>query len=322
MQRWARLSLISLSLFSCAWAAPSFTPPALPKPTQKQLDVDLDRDGWLIDLSRISINFSSTSIRNQDDYTEFANSRISGDSQLIMQFYAYMLADYYTKRFVFFNSLLTEYGETMVFFSPNERVRNKTLDRILFSTGYTQRLWHLDKIDGGELGPYIQLSLQGEFTPSPNLSYRKKYFRYAVGMRLFDGHYIENLKLNVFGEEDFSDVRAPIESMGVETGLSMNKELREGVDLNALLNYRHYILNNYPDMRNPEHELEVNVRLDTMLWGNFSVSPFVSFYLLKGRYIDKPASNLFIGVSLGYGKVLKDNKVPEKPPESSPINTN
>lgn len=312
MRRWLVCSIIVFLLILCTHALAAPTPPKI---NQKQLDIDLNREGWLIDISRLSINFSSTKIANQDAYEEFANSRLSGDSQLIMQFYGYMLADYYTKRFVFFNSLLAEYGETMVSPMPKQRVRNKTLDRILFSTGYTQRIWRLEKLDGGEIGPYIQLSLQSEFTPSPNLTYRKKYFRYALGVRLFDGRYIENLKLNVFGEEDFSDVRAPIESMGMETGLSINKELREGVGLISLLNYRYYILNNYPTLRNPEHELEFNVRLDTMLWGNFSVSPFVSFYLLKGRYIDKPATNLFIGISLGFGKVLKDNKIPESTAE-------
>lgn len=312
MRRWLVCSIIVFLLILCTHALAA---PAPPKINQKQLDIDLNREGWLIDISRLSINFSSTKIANQDAYEKFANSRLSGDSQLIMQFYGYMLADYYTKRFVFFNSLLAEYGETMVSPMPKQRVRNKTLDRILFSTGYTQRIWHLEKVDGSEIGPYIQLSLQSEFTPSPNLTYRKKYFRYALGVRLFDGRYIENLKLNVFGEEDFSDVRAPIESMGMETGLSINKELREGVGLISLLNYRYYILNNYPTLRNPEHELEFNVRLDTMLWGNFSVSPFVSFYLLKGRYIDKPATNLFIGISLGFGKVLKDNKIPESTAE-------
>lgn len=282
-------------------------------PIGKKLDIDIEREGWLIDLSRASINFSSTKITNQDDYAQFANSRLSGDSQLIMQFYGYMLADYYSKRFVFFNSLLAEYGETMVFLSPQKHLRNKTLDRILFSTGYTQRIWKLERIGGGEIGPYAQLSLQSEFTPSLNLPYRKKFFRFAAGVRLFDGKYVENLKLNLFGEEDFSDIHNLIESMGVETGLALKRTLREGVQFSSLLNYRHYIINNYPDLRNPEHELECNLRLDTTLWSSFSISPFISFYLLKGRYINKPASNLFIGVSLGYGKILKDNKI--KPQE-------
>lgn len=285
-------------------------------PANKKLDIDIEREGWLVDLTRVSVNFSSTKITNQDPYAQFANSRLSGDSQLIMQFYGYVLADYYSKRFVFFNSLLAEYGETMVFLSPKKRLRNKTLDRILFSTGYTQRIWKLDKIGGGEIGPYAQLSLQGEFTPSPNLPYRKKFFRFAAGVRLFDGKYVENLKLNLFGEEDFSDVHNLIESMGVETGLSLKRMLREGVQFSSLLNYRYYIINNYPNLRNPEHELECNIRLDTTLWNSFTISPFISFYLLKGRYINKPASNLFIGVSLSYGKVLKNNKIKE--PQATP----
>ncbi|OBV28826.1 hypothetical protein BKN38_09455 [Helicobacter sp. CLO-3] len=287
--------------------------------TTKTIDIDRERQGWRAELARTSLNFSSTQINNQEDYTAFANSRISGDSQLILQLYGNMLLDYYAKRFVFFNSLLAEYGETMVFINPRSRLRNKTLDRILFSTGYTQRIWRLEQIGGGEIGPFLQLSLQSEFTPSPDMPYRKKYFRFAAGVRLFDGKYIQNLKLNLFGEEDFSDIRHPIESMGAETGITLKRNIREGVDFSTMLNYRHYLVNNYPHERNPQLELELSVRLDTALWKNLTISPFVNLYLLKGRYIENVGSNVFIGVSLGYGKVFKDNKgaIPPAPPIST-----
>lgn len=286
--------------------------------TTKTIDIDRERQGWRAELARTSLNFSSTQINNQEDYTAFANSRISGDSQLILQLYGNMLLDYYSKRFVFFNSLLAEYGETMVFITPRSRLRNKTLDRILFSTGYTQRIWRLEKIGGGEIGPFLQLSLQSEFTPSLDMPYRKKYFRFAAGVRLFDGKYIQNLKLNLFGEEDFSDIRHPIESMGAETGITLKRNIREGVDFSTMLNYRHYLVNNYPHERNPQLELELSVRLDTALWKNLTISPFVNLYLLKGRYIENVGSNVFIGVSLGYGKVFKDNKITTLPPPPIP----
>lgn len=313
----ARLCTLALG---CALSVNAAT--TKPSQASKNLDIDSRRLGWLIDISRISINFSSTTIRNQEDYEQFANSRLSGDSQLIMQGFGYMLADYYAQRFVFFNSLLAEYGETMVVLAPRIHLRNKTLDRILLSTGYTQRVWNLGGLGGGEVGPYAQLSLQSEFTPSLELPYRKKIFRFAVGARLFDGSYIENLKLNLFGEEDFSDSQNPIESMGLESGLSLKHTLREGVQFRSMINYRYYLLNNYPNTRNPEQELECSLHLDTTLWGDFTISPFISFYLLQGRYITSTASNLFIGISLGYGRVLRDNKLPlerESQVDSNPL---
>lgn len=303
--------VLFLDLGNCANAS-------LSKKDYENLDVDMDRAGWRVELSRISINFNTTQIDNEERYESFANSRLSGSSQLVIQAYGKLLADYYSSRFVFFNSLLAEYGQTIIFAtSDSPRVSNKTIDRILLSTGYTHRIWKLENIRGGEklggeIGPFVSLSLQSEFTPSPNLPYRKKYLRLSVGARLFDSKYIQNLHLNLFGEDDFSDINHQIQSMGLESGIQLKHSLRDGVDFAGGLYYRQYLLSNYPRERDPSFEVELNLRLDTVIFSNLTISPFLSLYLLKGRYIAQAGTNLFVGVSLGYGKVFKDNKLPIK----------
>lgn len=290
----------------------------LSKKDYENLDVDMDRAGWRVELSRISINFNTTQIDNEERYESFANSRLSGSSQLVIQAYGKLLADYYASRFVFFNSLLAEYGQTIIFATNDSpRVSNKTIDRILLTTGYTHRIWKLENIRGGEklggeIGPFVSLSLQSEFTPSPNLPYRKKYLRLSVGARLFDSKYIQNLHLNLFGEDDFSDINHQIQSMGLESGIQLKHSLRDGVDFAGGLYYRQYLLSNYPRERDPSFEVELNLRLDTVIFKNLTISPFLSLYLLKGRYIPQAGTNIFVGVSLGYGKVFKDNKLPIK----------
>ncbi len=273
------------------------------------IDTDSKKQGWHIELQRISLNFSSTQINNQDLYASFANSKVSGDSQLILQGYVKFLLDYYANRFVIFNSLLSEYGQTIVYLKNSTRLSNKTLDRVLLSIGYTQRVWKIQRFGGGEIGPFVQLNYQTEFTPSIPLPYRKKILRFNAGFRLFDGVYIQNLSLNLFGEEDFSNIKQPVESLGIETSISLKKNIREGVDFTSSLNYRQYIANNYPNERDPQLDLEFNMRLDTVIWNNLTISPYISLYLLKGRYIKEVGSNFFIGVSLGYGKVFKDAKL-------------
>ncbi len=272
------------------------------------LDIDSDREGWRIELQRISLNFSATQIDNQELYASFSNNKITGNSQLIVQGYGNLMVDYYARRFVFFNSFLGEYGQTVVYPKNNIRVNNKTLDRILLSTGYTQRIWKIEKFGNLELGPFAQLNFQTQFTPTMPLPYRRKILRFQAGFRLFDGVYIQNLSVGVFGEEDFSDIKRLAESMGAETTINIKKKIREGVDLSGYINYRHYIVNNYSNERNPEFELELNMRLDTVILKNLTIAPFVSLYLLKGRYIEQAGTNLFVGVALGYGRVFKDNK--------------
>lgn len=304
-------SLFALEVAFCASAE-------LSKKDYENLDVDTERIGWKIELSRISLNFTTTQVGNKEQYASFANSRLSGSSQLVLQSYSKLLADYYAQSFVWFSSLLAEYGQTVVFATKNTpRVSNKTNDKILLSTGYTQRIWKLENIRGGEklggeIGPFASLSLQSEFTPSQNLPYRKKYLRLSLGARLFDSKYIQNLHLSLFGEDDFSDIKNQVQSMGLESGIQLKYSFRDGVDFASGLYYRQYLLSNYPRVRDPNFEMELNLRLDTVLFNNLSISPFLSLYILQGKYIKSTGTNLFVGVSLGYGKIFKDNKLPIK----------
>ena len=290
----------------------------LSKKDYENLDVDTERIGWKIELSRISLNLTTTQIGNEKYYENFSNSRLSASSQLVLQAYSKLMADYYANSFVFFNSLLAEYGQTVIFATNDSpRISNKTLDRILLSTGYTHRIWKLENTRagakiGGEIGPFASLSLQSEFTPSPNLPYRKKYLRLSLGARLFDSKYIQNLHINLFGEDDFSDIKNQVQSMGLESGIQLKYSIRDGVDFASALYYRQYLLSNYPKSREPSFEMELNLRLDTLILQNLSISPFLSLYLLKGKYIERAGTNLFVGISLSYGKIFKDNKLPIK----------
>lgn len=284
---------------------------AAPSPVMPQwgnLDVDSKREGWKVDLQRISLNFTSMQLSNQNLYESFSNNKIIGNSQSVIQAYMNFMVDYYSKSFVFFNSILAEYGQTTIAPKNEKRIINKTLDRLTFSTGYTQRLWSLKRFGSGELGPFIQLSYQTEMLPSLVLPYRKKFLRLNSGLRIFDGVYFKNIGITTFLEEDFSNPNNFARSFGLETSLNMKKKLREGVDLSGILNYRHYLINNYEKDKRPEYELEFNLRLDTKIWKDLTISPFISMYVIKGRYINVAGQNLFFGVSFGYGKVIKDNK--------------
>lgn len=271
----------------------------------KDLDIDLTKNGWQLELKRISLNFSSTSLKNQNLYKNFSNSRIRGNSQIVAQTFGEFDANYYAKKFVVFNSLLTEYGRNVINPEKGPKIDNKTLDRILLSTDYTQRIWKFEKALGGfELGPYAQLSYRTEFTPQPGLD-RIKILRFSTGFKIFEGNYIKNLYLNLFGEEDFTYSR-PVESFGIQTGFDIQQKIRDNVNFNYHLNFRDYILNNYQPSHNPQYELELDIRMDTNLYKNFSIAPFFTFYMLKGRYFKEVGTNLFIGVSISYNQVFID----------------
>ncbi|PAF41265.1 hypothetical protein BKH45_07745 [Helicobacter sp. 11S03491-1] len=269
------------------------------------LDIDTSRSGWHLELKRISLNFSSSSLKNQNIYKNFSNNYIKGNSQIVGQAFLDFNANYYAKRFVIFNSLLAEYGRNIIYPQDEPKIDNKTLDRILLSSDYTQRIWKFTDILGGfELGPYVQLGYQTEFTPQVGFN-RRKILRFSTGFKIFEGTYIKNLHLNLFGEEDFT-YQKPVESLGIQTGFHIQHDIQDNVKLTYLLNFRDFLLNNYKPSHNPQYELELEVRMDTKIYKNFAIAPFVSFYMLKGRYFKQVGTNLFIGVSVSYNQIFID----------------
>ncbi|PAF52070.1 hypothetical protein [Helicobacter sp. 13S00477-4] len=267
------------------------------------LDIDTTKRGWHLELKRISLNFSSTSLKNQNIYKDFSNSRIRGNSQIVGQTFGEFDANYYAKRFVIFNSLLTEYGRNIISPETGPRIDNKTLDRILLSTDYTQRIWDFENMLGGfELGPYIQLSYRTEFTPQPGLN-RIKILRFSSGFKIFEGNYIKNLYLSLFGEEDFTYQR-PVESLGIQTGIDVKQKIQDNVNVSYHFSFRDYLINDYKPSHNPQYELELDIRMDTNLYKNLSIAPFITFYMLKGRFFKEVGTNVFIGVSISYNQIF------------------
>lgn len=269
------------------------------------LDIDSNKEGWNLELKRISINFSSASLNNQTLYTKFSNTQLKGNSQVIAQGFGSFAADYYSKKFVVFNSFLAEYGRTIIYPPGAPKIDNKNVDRILLATDYTQRIWKFEELLGGfELGPYAQLNYQTEFTPQPGLN-RRKIFNFNSGFKIFDGKYLKKLHASLFGEEDLTYAK-PVESLGFELGLHIEHKLQDNIKFTYLADFKGYMLNNYQPVNNPEYEFYLQARMDTKIYKNFAVAPFISFYMLKGRYIDKIGTNLLIGVSISYSEIFID----------------
>ncbi|TLD97877.1 hypothetical protein LS71_002370 [Helicobacter jaachi] len=263
------------------------------------IDINPDKRGWNAELKRVAINLSSTSVEGQTAYASFSDSRISGDSQLIGQGYFDMGLDFYSARFVFFNSALAEYGRTTLV-RGNERISNTTIDRILLSTDYTHRIWYVPTLVGGfEVGPFIRANYQTGFEN------RRQITRLNMGMKLFDGIYVKDLHLNAFTEKDFGLQRSA-ENYGWEGGIRFEYAFSPDSKLYYYTNFRHYLHSTADDLYNPLYQLEFEVRVDTKLYKKLSLAPFIKYYALQGRHIDQLGSNVFVGFSLSFGYVFLD----------------
>ncbi|RDU55080.1 hypothetical protein CQA49_00955 [Helicobacter sp. MIT 00-7814] len=265
--------------------------------------------GWQIDLKRISINFSSTTLRNQDIYSIAADTRLQGDSQIVAQGYLNLNMDYYTPNFVIFNSLLAEYGRTIIFPKNAPSVDNKTLDRILLSSDYTQRLWEFDSFLGFsswyfELGPYSKLAYQTEFVASSTLG-RRQIVRANIGVKLFSGLVLKDFALTLFGEKDFNpNIQA--QSLGMELGMVYEKKFKNSGKLYYMLNARDYIFSTTSSAYDPKYSLEFELRYDLSLYKNLNIAPFMKVYALQGKYFDRSGSNVMLGMVFSFGKILRE----------------
>ncbi|WP_237416294.1 hypothetical protein [Helicobacter saguini] len=291
--------LLTLALLSPLNAAP------LPFSFSKTMtDVSSEKDGLELDLNRIALNFSQNSLSNQSLYSSFSDSNLSGNSQLALQFFFTFNANYYSMRFVSFNSMIAEYGFTEIKQTDSSTIRNKSLDRLLFSTDYTQRSWDFDLgFESFEAGPFLKASYQTEFNPTPALG-RRHIINYVLGAKLFDGKYIKSLYFDFFGEHDLNRT-TEFNGFGAELGISLEYWLNKSVRFLYSMNFKHYIIDFRGSRILPEYQFLIETRIEANLFRTLSISPTLRYYRLKAKDIEIPASNLILGVSLNFGKVLK-----------------
>lgn len=264
-----------------------------------EIDTNPDKRGFHIELRRIATNLSSISIRGQDEYVDFSDSRIKGDSQFILQGAFDMGIDYYAARYVIFNAATADYGRTTLL-RPQERINNTTIDRIILSTDYTHRIWYIPTFAGGfEIGPYARASFQTGFE-NP-----RKITRVNAGIKLFDGTYIKDLYLNGFVEKDFASL-TQADNYGWELGLRFEYKFHDKSRFYSLTNFRHYLNSTAQPSFNPLYQLELEVRVDSKIYEKFALAPFIKFYALQGRYMPSLGSNLVVGFSMSFGHIFLD----------------
>lgn len=271
--------------------------------TKPNVDTNDNKRGWELDLNRVSLNFSQSSLENQSLYSNFSDSNLKGNSQLSLQVFLTFNASYYARRFVMFNSLIGEYGFTEVKQNNNTAVRNKNLDKFLISTDYTQRVWDFDWwFETFEVGPYVKFAYQSEFVATQGIG-RRQIFIYTLGTKLFDGSYIKSFYVNMFGEHD-ANPNIALNSLGVEMGIELEYRFNKNVRWLYLTSFKQYLFNGEKSLIKPRYQFLLETRIDAKLFKRFSISPLLRYYMLKADNIEVPASNFILGVSFNFGVLL------------------
>ena len=260
--------------------------------------------GWQLDLKRLSLNLSSTQVKNADVYANFSDSRLNADSQTLVQGFSNFEATYSMPKYFWSNELLAEYGKTTIKPQHGEETKTESADRIILSSNIAYKLRKVENFLGGfDVGPLANVSYETEFTSQSETPLRK-LLRGRLGAKAFEGKYLKSLFVAIVFEEDFT---YPEKSTNTawEVGLKIEHPMREGVKASYGLSYLDYLSHGEDLLTNMDYTFEANARMDVLVYKNLAIAPFINYYLAQGKYTESLGQNLYVGVSFSFNKILK-----------------
>ena len=265
------------------------------------------KKGWQVELKKIAFDFTSTEVKNAKEYNGFSDARLSADSQTAVRGALDFISDYHAEHYLWTNELTADYGRTKIRPVEGQTLTNENADKILLTTGYTQRLWKVQDVLGGfEAGPFFNLGYETEFT-KPDNSPRKKILRGTAGVKLFEGTYIKSLFAAVVGERDFT-YNPGASKLAWEAGFKIEQPVREGVTAKYSVLFRDYLSSSEKRDTDLDYEFSADARLDVQLYKNLYLAPFVSYYTAQAKYFGPRGENVYIGVSLSFSHLFSEAK--------------
>lgn len=285
-------TLMLLCAFACLAAA---AVPARAEGTKR---------GWEVNLSKLAFDFTSTEVKNAEAYQDFSQARLTADSQTAVRGMLNAAGNYHAKHYLWSNELLLDYGRTKIRPVDDETIVNESADQILFTTGYTQRLWNVPNLLGGfEIGPFANLGYETEFT-KPEDAPRKRILRATAGVKLFEGTYLKSFFAAIVAERDYT-YSPTSNKLAWETGFKIEQPVREGVTAKYAMMFRDYLNESEHVQTDLDYEFSADARLEVQLYKNLYLAPFISYYTAQAKYFGKRGENVYVGVSLSFSHLFK-----------------
>ncbi len=254
-------------------------------------------DGTLVlAVRRIGLEWSKTDVKNADKYQDSPVSALKADSQDFIKGVFDTALEYNNNRFQWDNSLFMEYGETKLKPYDEAPTTSENADDILLSSNLSYACW---EFSGFKFGPTVRGAYDTEFKTADSTP-RQNIIRTNAGISLFDNAIVKSLYLTGVYEYDFTYAGAQTSKMAAELGWRLEYQVRDGVKLSSNGYYREYL--SYSDYvaTDLERDLSAVVRLDTNLWGDLTMGPYVQYRRARARGEDVYGSNFIMGISFNY----------------------
>ena len=264
-----------------------------------------------LSIRRASLDWSKTDVKNARAYQDSPVAALNADSQDFIKGTLDTALEYNFNRFKWDNSLFMEYGKTTLRPYDEPKTVSENADDILLSSDLSWAAWNFS---GLKFGPTVRAAYDTEFEPANGVP-RQNLVRGGAGLSLFDHPIIRSLYVTGLYEYDFTYSDDKVNKYGVEGGWRLEYELREGVKFSTNGYYREYLHFSSYLPTDLERDFSAVARMDTNLWGNFTMGPYVQYRLAKARGADVYGSNFMMGISVGYinkfGLITPADKISE-----------
>ena len=249
-----------------------------------------------LDIRRIGLDLSKTDVRHAAVYSDSPIQALKADDQEFIKGVWDTALEYKVNDLKWDNSLFMEYGKTKLKPYDGETVVNENADKILLSSDLAWAHWQWGDL---KFGPMARAAYETEFQAS-GVAPRQKVARLSAGLSLFDHPIIKSLYLAGVYEYDFTYSEHKVNKSAIEAGWRLEYEVREGVKLSTNGYYREYLSYSEYVPTDLERDFNAVARMDTNLWGNFTLGPYVQYRRAKARGVDVYGSNFQIGLSFSY----------------------
>ena len=255
-----------------------------------------DDASLVLSVRRIGLELSQTQVRNANEYKNSPVSVLAADSQEFIKGVFDTALEYKKNRFQWDNTLFMEYGETKLKPEDGEMTSSVNADDILLSSNLEYECW---EFSGFKFGPTVRAAYDTEFVTTGDAP-RQNIARANAGLSLFDNKVIKSLYLTGVYEYDFTYSDNKISKTAAEVGWRLEYEVRDGVKLSSNGYYREYLAYSSYEATDLERDLSAVARLDTNLWGDLTLGPYVQYRRARARGVDVYGSNFIVGISFNY----------------------
>lgn len=252
-----------------------------------------NEDKWNLNIRRIGLDWSKTSIHNPGEYQNSTVAALKASDQENIQGVFDTALEYGFNRFKWDNSLFMEYGKQSIKPYGENRSVDESADKILLSSDMAYACWDFDSF---KLGPIVRAQYETEFEGDP----RRNIIRPNAGFALFDHDIFKSLYVVGVYEYDFTYSHAKVSKTAAEAGWRIEYEIRDGVKFTSDGYYRKYLSYSQYVGEDLKDDFLAVARLDTNVWGDLTMGPYVKYRRAHSRQAEHYGANTSIGISFSY----------------------